>query len=93
MYRQTIFAALLLAGVIAAVPALGQSSTDRASAASNSAATDRAPSAPHRRTRITIYPGRNEPGPNSKRQCRSWLEREYRVSGTVIVPRMHCWWD
>lgn len=32
------------------------------------------------------------PGPNAVRECRSWLEPEARMSGTVIVPRMRCWW-
>jgi hypothetical protein len=45
------------------------------------------------RPKITIHPRTNQPGPNSKRYCRSWLEQEYRVSGTVIVPRMQCWWQ
>jgi hypothetical protein len=44
------------------------------------------------RPRITIHPHRIHPGPNSKRYCRSWLAKEYRVSGPVIVPQMHCWW-
>jgi hypothetical protein len=43
-------------------------------------------------SRITIYP-RKRPGPNSKRHCRAWLAKEYRVSGTVITPQMQCWWD
>jgi hypothetical protein len=45
------------------------------------------------RPRITIHPRRIYPGPNARRQCRSWLAKEYRVSGPVIVPQMHCWWD
>lgn len=45
------------------------------------------------RPRITIHPRVTSPGPNARRYCRSWLEREYRVSGTVIVPRMQCWWQ
>jgi hypothetical protein len=32
------------------------------------------------------------PGPGYARQCTSWLEPEARPSGTVIVPRMRCWW-
>ena len=44
------------------------------------------------RPRITIHPRRTHPGPNVKRYCRSWLAKEYRVSGPVIVPQMHCWW-
>ena len=44
--------------------------------------------------RIVVRPlARTHPGPNSVRQCVSWLEPEYRPSGTIIVPRMHCWWE
>jgi hypothetical protein len=46
-----------------------------------------------KRPRVTIYPRHVYPGPNAKRQCRSWLAREYRVSGQVIVPQMRCWWE
>jgi hypothetical protein len=45
------------------------------------------------RPRITIHPRRIHPGPNSKRYCQSWLAKEYRVSGPVIVPQMRCWWE
>jgi len=44
------------------------------------------------RPRIVIRP-RIHPGPNAQRYCRSWLAKEYRVSGTVIVPQMRCWWE
>jgi hypothetical protein len=30
--------------------------------------------------------------PNAVRACDSWLEQEFRPSGTVIVPRMRCRW-
>ncbi|MBV9557790.1 MAG: hypothetical protein JO254_11985 [Pseudolabrys sp.] len=46
-----------------------------------------------RRTRITIYPLNRPLGPNAQRRCQAWLEKEYRVSGTVIVPRERCWWE
>jgi hypothetical protein len=49
-----------------------------------------------RRTRIVITPQQGyliEPPPTARRYCRSWLEQEFRVSGTVIVPRMQCWWQ
>jgi len=45
------------------------------------------------RPHITVRPRATEPGPNSKRYCRAWLAQEYRVSGTVVVPRMQCWWQ
>jgi hypothetical protein len=32
------------------------------------------------------------PGPNAKRACVAKLVQEARPSGTVIVPRMWCWW-
>src|SRR5262245_33887501 len=46
-----------------------------------------------RRPRVTIYRRRASLPPNAVRQCRSWLAREYRVSGPVIVPQMYCWWE
>ena len=45
------------------------------------------------RPRVTIYPRHRKLGSNARRQCRFWLAQEYRVSGTVIVPRQHCWWQ
>ena len=33
------------------------------------------------------------PGPNAVRQCVSWLQPEYRLSGTVITPQMRCRWQ
>jgi len=41
--------------------------------------------------RIIVYPRTLRP--SAKRHCQSWLVKEYRVSGTVIVPRMRCYWD
>ena len=32
------------------------------------------------------------PGPNAKRECVVRYVQEHRPSGTVIVPRMRCWW-
>lgn len=42
--------------------------------------------------RVIIHPRRHHLPRNAKRYCRSWLVKEYRVSGTVVVPRMRCWW-
>jgi hypothetical protein len=33
------------------------------------------------------------PGPNAVRQCVSWLQPEYRPSGTVVTPQMRCRWQ
>jgi len=45
-------------------------------------------------TRIRVHPlAQSYPGPDAVRQCTAWLAPEYRPSGTVIVPKMHCWWE
>lgn len=38
-----------------------------------------------------VYPSYN-PGPNAVRDCTATYVQEYRPSGTVIVPRMNCFW-
>jgi hypothetical protein len=38
-----------------------------------------------------VYP-RYDPGPNAVRDCTATYVQEYRPSGTVITPRMHCHW-
>jgi hypothetical protein len=42
------------------------------------------------------YPGdvfpRYYPGPNAVRECTAHLVQEFRPSGTVITPRMNCFW-
>jgi hypothetical protein len=83
-FRTAVWCCILTAGLtaIAVVPAVaGSSDHDISEFGAKS------------RTRITIYPRTIYPGPNAKRHCQSWLAKEYRVSGTVIVPRMYCWWD
>jgi hypothetical protein len=50
-------------------------------------------SAQSSRPRVTIYPRQNAVRSNSVRQCRAQLVKEYRVSGSVIVPKMQCWWE
>jgi hypothetical protein len=71
--------------------------------ASSPAAIDR--SAPRRRAlrRVPIYPRyqgeptdgvypRYYPGPNAVRDCTATYVEEHRPSGTVITPRMNCFW-
>ena len=43
--------------------------------------------------RVPVYRGSSYPGPNAVRVCNAHYEQEYRPSGTVIVPRMHCYWS
>jgi hypothetical protein len=45
------------------------------------------------RTRLRVTPLRRAPlDQRAYRQCQDWYETEYRPSGTVIVPKMRCWW-
>jgi len=41
--------------------------------------------------RDDVYP-RYYPGPDAVRQCNAEYVQEFRPSGTVIVPHMHCVW-
>jgi hypothetical protein len=43
--------------------------------------------------RIRVHPLTQTLGPDAVRQCESWLATENRPSGTVIVPKMRCWWE
>jgi hypothetical protein len=59
-------------------------------------------SAQRRFKRLRIYPNdqpgpdgvypRYYPGRNAVRDCTATYVQEYRPSGTVIVPRMNCYW-
>jgi hypothetical protein len=53
-----------------------------------------APKRAHQPARIRVHPlAQSYPGPDAVRQCAAWLAPEYRPSGTVIVPKMRCWWE
>jgi hypothetical protein len=59
---------------------------------------DEVPPSRKRRLRVTpyyspdgVYP-RYNPGPDAVRVCNATYVQEYRPSGTVIVPRVSCYW-
>jgi hypothetical protein len=93
----------LLAGTLTVAGAGTPGSPDRIQEAASQVRTADLSSQARRRarrapTRILVYPAPNSfrpafPGSNAVRQCTSWLEPEYRPSGTVVVPRMRCWWE
>jgi hypothetical protein len=83
--------------------AAGAQAAPRASASAMPAATDI--SAQDRRgrrppTRLRVYPRydpddvypRYFPGRNAVRDCTATYVQEFRPSGTVITPRMNCFW-
>src|SRR4051794_35229610 len=51
----------------------------------------RVPVYPREEWRSPVYPQYN-PGPNAVRDCKATYVQEYRPSGTVITPRMNCYW-
>jgi hypothetical protein len=82
---------MMIAGAVLAGPVTPASASETRSHATSS--TSELSAQTTRRPRVTVYPRRTSPGPNAKRHCRAWLVKEYRVSGTVIVPRRQCWWQ
>ena len=49
---------------------------------------------PYRHTN-SVYPVPyrfDYPGPNAKRECVAHYVEEHRPSGTVVTPRVRCWW-
>jgi hypothetical protein len=51
----------------------------------------RVPVYPREHFEPDVYP-RYNPGPNAVRECNAYYVQEARPSGTVITPRMHCFW-
>ena len=83
---------IVLAGtaavLFAAVPAFAQSENG-----GTAVKRSRAQVAQTRTTSIVVTPRSQRLSPDARRHCEAWLEKEYRVSGTVIVPRQRCWWQ
>jgi hypothetical protein len=94
------FAGLLLQG--GAAQAQTAASGVRSAQASQPVVTDASAQARRRPLRrVPIYRPdhwepdvipRYNPGPNAVRDCTATYVREYRPSGTVITPRMNCYW-
>ncbi|MDO8875145.1 MAG: hypothetical protein Q8M24_17780 [Pseudolabrys sp.] len=88
--KRGIFTPAIFLSLLALVGALllaGTPASAQSGARSSDAAVTRA------RPRVVIQPRRYRLSANARRECRAQLVQEYRVSGTVIVPRMTCWWE
>lgn len=84
---------VLAAGLALAMPAVdavAAGQRDAASARASSMSDAGAQARP--RPRVRIYQDSRPLGPNAVRHCEAHYEREFRPSGTVIVPRMNCFW-
>ena len=91
------FVGLLLPGAVAqaqtAPPGMrtAQAAPTDMSAQQRRRAIRRVPVYPREEWRPPVYPQYN-PGPNAVRDCTATYVQEYRPSGTVITPRMNCYW-
>lgn len=84
---------VLTAGLALALPAADATAAGQRDAASARPSSMVETSAQSRlRPRVRIYRDNRPLGPNAVRHCEAHYEREFRPSGTVIVPRMTCFW-
>ncbi|MCD0422764.1 hypothetical protein LOC51_36625 [Rubrivivax sp. JA1024] len=103
--RIAIAAATLGLGLAVNLPATVPAQAQQAATAARPAAdrlTDVSSQERVRRAprRVPVYPRddgdnvvpRYNPGPNAVRECTASYVQEHRPSGTVIVPRMNCFW-
>ena len=92
-------------GLLAAGPCRALSEAQTVGVGSAAAAQPQQARRPRTRLRVhPIYPYRHYhsvypvpyrfdyPGPNAKRECAARYVEEHRPSGTVVTPRLHCWW-
>ena len=68
-----------------------QASQPTEASAQRRRAVRRVPIYPRDEWRPDVYP-RYYPGANAVRECTATYVQEYRPSGTVITPRMNCFW-
>jgi hypothetical protein len=108
MMREIVpFAAIAALGALlfSASPGVAETATPEAAAGTATEFSSQSRARPRTRIRVQrAYPYRRYhslyplpydieyPGPNAKRDCSVRYVQEYRPSGTVVVPRMSCWW-
>ena len=91
------FVGLLMSGAVAQAQAApsgmrtAQATPTDISAQQRRRVIRRVPVYPRQEWRPPVYPQYN-PGRNAVRDCTAAYEQEYRPSGTVITPRMNCYW-
>jgi hypothetical protein len=93
------FAVAMAASLPTAAPASAQGAPPAMRLAQAGPATETPAQIHRQRPRVRIYreddrgvyPSYN-PGPDAVRECTATYVEEYRPSGTVIVPRMNCYW-
>jgi hypothetical protein len=82
MSRKALIVTIAAAALLAAIaPAAAQNETSPVAQPGSASPPQSAP------RRITV-----NPRPLLYRRCVDWYELQYRPSGTVLYPQMHCWW-
>ena len=87
-------------GLLLSVPGANAEDTSIRMRVAQAAPLDGPPPVRRPPTRLRVHPNfqqedvypRYNPGPNSVRVCNATYVQEFRPSGTVIVPRMSCYW-
>ncbi len=98
MRTSAIFLGLFFGLIVLAMPGLSRAEPVAVAASTHGQKNAEEFSAQSRRIvrraprRVPVYRGSSYPGPNAVRVCNAHYEQEYRPSGTVIVPRMSCYW-
>jgi hypothetical protein len=91
--------AVVAMGALSAAPQVRAQTNPSVPQLALPAASDLSAQARRPRARVRIYRVDERgvypsyfPGPNAVRVCTATYVKEYRPSGTVIVPRMNCFW-
>src|ERR1700752_5131696 len=96
----TAMVVALAAGLVLSAPAIKAQDAPSRTKLAQAAPQDALPKVRRPPTRLRgqpyyhqedVYPHYN-PGPNAARVCNATYVQEFRPSGTVIVPRMSCYW-
>ncbi len=99
--RMTMAAGLGAALLFAQMPDAAQAQSQMVVQSASATTTDLSAQQRRRPRQLRIYPRvspgddvypRFNPGPNAVRDCTATYVQEYRPSGTVITPRMNCFW-
>lgn len=96
-WRRVTAGAAVVATIVPAALAVGAAAPEAAFAGpvtAEASVTDISSQSRARRPPIRVFidrPIRALP-PDAVRRCRAWYVQELRPSGTVVVPRMQCWW-
>lgn len=89
---RSIAAVVAIGAMLAVAPAMAGETTPDGLRGSAPHAVSAQARGERRPPRVRIHRDSRPLGPDAVRQCEAWYEQEFRPSGTVVVPRMSCFW-